>query len=408
LNFKPRRGPLAGTAFRLSLDREVGHHIDTKGEAEAEATNIRAAILAGTFRATPPTPIPPAWVLTFRAFAEMWKQQRGSQLVRPRDNDYRIAKINAFVLPGRDGRAFGDMPIDQIRTGDIEAFRDARKAEGCSACTINHDLKLLRKMFNWGIRRGYIERSPFKIGTEPAIALDREIPRDRRFQNDDDEQKLLDACDSHLRAVVTALLDTACRLGEILSLQWRDVDLERRELTIRAEKTKTRTARIVPISTRLLATLEMRKLDPAGQQFGADAYVFGNEIGEQVESLRIAWETAREKAGLPDLQLRDLRHEAGSRFDEAGVPVNYVSKILGHASLTTTTRYLNIQRRGLHLAMTKLEDSQREAEQRRKARAEEQRRKAEAVSQPLHTADDSAPAVVLAIDDTPACKQLPS
>ena len=38
------------------------------------------------------------------------------------------------------------------------------------------------------------------------------------------------------------------------------------------------------------------------------------------------------------MQVRDLRHEAGSRFDEAGVPTNYVSKILGHTNLTTTSR----------------------------------------------------------------------
>ena len=170
--------------------------------------------------------------LTFRAFAEIWKERRGSQLVRPRDNDYRIVTIQAFVLPGRGGQTFGDMPIEQIRTGDIEAFRDARKAKGLSACTVNHDLKLLRKMFNWAIRRGYIERTPFKIGTEPAISLDREIPRDRRFQHEDDEQKLLDNADPHLRAVIIALLDTACRLGEVMSLQWKDVNLDKRELTI--------------------------------------------------------------------------------------------------------------------------------------------------------------------------------
>jgi len=85
--------------------------------------------------------------------------------------------------------------------------------------------------------------------------------------------------------------------------------------------------------------------------------VFGNEVGEPITSVRIAWETARATAGLPDLH-RDLRHEAGSRFDEAGVSTNYVSKILGHANLSTTTRYLNIQRRGLHLAMEKLEANQ--------------------------------------------------
>jgi integrase len=372
------------------------------------ATNVRAAIVAGTFHAATEVPVTPATALTFRAFATIWQEKRGGQLVRPRDNEYRIAKINAFEVPGRDGVTFGDLPLDQIRTGDIEAFRDARKADKLSACTVNHDLKLLRKMFNWGIRRGYVERTPFKIGTESAIPLDREIPRDRRFQGDDDEQKLLDACDPHLRAVVTALLDTACRLGEILSLQWGDVKLDRRELTIQAVKAKTRTARLVPISSRLLSLLEMRRLNPAGQEFGPDAYVFGNEVGEQIPSVRFEWEEAREKAGLQDLQLRDLRHEAGSRFDEAGVSTNYVSKILGHASLSTTTRYLNIQRRGLHLAMEKLEESQKAAAEERRKKAEAEKAKLSAVARPLHTADDLTPAVVPAFDEEPARKQLPS
>ncbi|PYR43349.1 MAG: hypothetical protein DMF95_26050 [Acidobacteria bacterium] len=52
LNFKLR----GGTHYRFSLDSETGRHIDTKSEAETEATKIRAAILAGTFRAKPQAP----------------------------------------------------------------------------------------------------------------------------------------------------------------------------------------------------------------------------------------------------------------------------------------------------------------------------------------------------------------
>jgi integrase len=113
--------------------------------------------------------------------------------------------------------------------------------------TVNHDLKLLRKMFNWGIRKGYLERTPFQVGSESAITLEREIPRDWRFESDGDEEGLFNAANPHLRAVLIALLDTAARLGEILSLQWKDVKLERRELVVRAEKSKTRTGRVVPI-----------------------------------------------------------------------------------------------------------------------------------------------------------------
>jgi len=58
--------------------------------------------------------------------------------------------------------------------------------------------------------------------------------------------------------------------------------------------------------------------------------VFGNRLGKRVTSIRTAWENAREAAGLKGFQLRDLRHEAASRFEEAGVLTTDVSKFLGH------------------------------------------------------------------------------
>lgn len=140
------------------------------------------------------------------------------------------------------------------------------------------------------------------------------------------------------------MLNTARRPGEILSLQWRDVSLDRGE-------------RIIPISTRLVAILEMRQSDPAGQDLPPEAYVFGDALGRRVKSVQAAWATARRVANLGDFQFRDLRHEAASWFDKAGVPIVYVSSLLGHSNLSTTSRYLNIHRRGLHLAMQKLEES---------------------------------------------------
>jgi hypothetical protein len=122
----------------------------------------------------------PTSALTFGAFADIWKERRGNQLVRPRDNELRLRIINSFELPGTKAQqTFGDKPLGTITTDGIEAFRDMRKAKGLSPVTVN--LKLLRKVFNWGIRKGYVERTPFKIGTEPAIALEKEIPRSRRF-----------------------------------------------------------------------------------------------------------------------------------------------------------------------------------------------------------------------------------
>lgn len=139
-----------------------------------------------------------------------------------------------------------------------------------------------------------------------TISLEREIPRSKRLQSEEDEQRLLHAASPHLHAVIVAMLETACRPGEILSLQWTDVNLERGELTIRASKSKTRTERILPVSARLRGLLEMRRCDPAGNEFGPDAYVFGDEAGRQVTSVRSEWERVREKAGVADFHLADL------------------------------------------------------------------------------------------------------
>ena len=78
----------------------------------------------------------------------------------------------------------------------------------------------------------------------------------------------------------------------------------------------------------------------------------------------------------------------GSRFDEAGVPVSYTSKILGHSNLGTTSRCLNIHRRGLHDAMQKLEAHR------------------PSVAQPLHADATDTPANVQPSDEPPASKSL--
>ncbi len=366
-----------GRRYRVSLDTETGRHIDSKTEAEEAADRLRQAIRRGTFQPGADQP-QTTGALSFRAFADLWLARRGRELVAFKDHTHRLTTVCAFPLPG-SGLTFGAKPMATITTDDIEAFRDHRKGKGLSAVTVNHDLKLLRMMFAWGVRKGYRDRTPFKVGTEPAITLEREVPRDRRFQSDDDEQRLLKAARPHLRAVIVAMLDTCCRPGEILSLQWRDVNLERRELIIRAVKEKTRRTRLIPISGRLLAVLEMRRTDPAGQPLPLDAYAFGTRLGQQVKNVAKAWKKACAEAKLHDFQLRDLRHEAGSRFDEAGVPLNYVSKMLGHSDLMTTSLYLNIHRRGLQRAMKTYETH---------------RSTQEKVAQTWHTAPDGPRAAV--------------
>ncbi len=111
------------------------------------------------------------------------------------------------------------------------------------------------------------------------------------------------------------MFERCCRPGEILSLQWQDMDMAVREITIRTEKAKTRRARRLPISSRSLAVLEMHGTTPQGTPFRRSVTCFGNQIGERVTSIRTAWENARDAADLTGFQLRDVHHEDASRFE---------------------------------------------------------------------------------------------
>ena len=122
--------------------------------------------------------------------------------------------------------------------------------------------------------------------------------------------------------------------------------------------------------------------------------MFGDELGRRmkIRSVQEAWPTTREQVGLGDFQLRDIRHEGGSRFEEAGISLNYVSTLLAHTNLTTTSRYLNVNRRGLHNAMRRYEESRQMAD----------------VAQKLHKADDYTPAGVQTDRDSHPAKSRPS
>jgi integrase len=133
--------------------------------------------------------------------------------------------------------------------------------------------------------------------------------------------------------------------------------------------------RVLPISTRLAAVLEMAKTDPAGRAYGPGAYVFGL-LGEQVKSIDKAQETyvlraywhepmwatngkldagSREQLRTIDLHFHDLRHETGSRFVEAGMPLHHVKEVLGHANISQTDTYLNAGRVALRESMQRID-----------------------------------------------------
>jgi integrase len=165
-------------------------------------------------------------------------------------------------------------------------------------------------------------------------------------------------------------------VGELLTLQWQDVQIDStgrfRALMLRAGKTKTGTMRVVPVGQRLAAVLEMLRTDPQGEELPSDAFVFGDEIGQSISSVKTAWRSACVGADITDLHLHDLRREFACRLLESRAELYDVRDFLGHANITTTSRYLRSTTLRLERALTLLE--QHEEQQARANRASQRKK----------------------------------
>ena len=150
---------------------------------------------------------------------------------------------------------------------------------------------------------------------------------------------------------------------ELLNLTWkqirRDEDSKPRWLMLPAANTRTYRLRRIPSGARLSAELEMRQHGPDGTAFGPEAFVFGNSVGEKINSVKTAWAGTCRRAGIRGLQIRDLRREFASRLRESGASDHDVRDFLGHANITTTSRYLAGTPLRLEQALANLEGSNR-------------------------------------------------
>jgi integrase len=286
--------------------------------------------------------------------------------------------------------------FDAITRADVEAVRAWRRQEQAARkrrsgakggeVGINRLLSRLRHLFSWAIAEGYVSETPFKRGPVSVVRMETGVEgaRTRRLEpsftlpngtvHEGEEARLLKSAGTHLRALIVAALSTGCRLGELLSLQWsqirRDEKGQARWMVLTAGKTKTAETRVIPVSTNLQAVLEMRRQAPDGKEHGPDAYVFGTEAGEPVTSIRTAWELTCRRAQIKGLHFHDLRREFASRLLESRADLHDVQMFLGHAAITTTSRYLQSTPVRLERALARLEESSAPAQQPEKPKPE--------------------------------------
>ncbi len=370
---------------RFSLDKELGRHIDSKTEAELEAATLKIAIKAGTYGT--PTAVSD---LTMRQLADQYLERKVAVKNAKTKGafEYSFSTIFETQVPTVTGGTlpFGEWRVANVVTDTIERYREVR-LQRTGAVGVNRHLGTLRTMFKWAVLTGYIQHTPFKVGHEVAIKLSKEHGRVRRLVENEDT-RLFAACSPPLRAIAEADLETGMRKGEIMSLQWSQVEGMKVEgaavtwtptaqIALPWAKTKTKTHRFIPISTRLRTILEMRRHDPAGNPHPLSAFVFGTPVGTRLLNFGRAWYTAvlkshghtptysktanlmpESRAALKqiDLHFHDLRREAGSRWLDLGVPLHTIRDWLGHTNISQTSAYLSGTERTSHTAMQQYEE----------------------------------------------------
>jgi integrase len=242
-----------------------------------------------------------------------------------------VSFLNIHVLP-----KFGAFHLDQITTQMIAQAHHEMRAKGYAQSQCNNLPSTLKVIYNVAKKRKV-------TGAEFNPAVDVKMPSPnnarQRFLSLEEIQRLRIAIDqssnTQLKYIVNLLILLCCRKRELLDSKWEDFDIERRNWRI--PMSKSGKARNVPLST---AALDILAVLPRWK--GCPWVIPHPTKLKPFVSVYVSWDNARRAAGLEDVTMHDLRHTGASHLLAAGADILTVSKVLGHASMRMSERYLHI------------------------------------------------------------------
>ena len=241
---------------------------------------------------------------------------------------YNNPKLETIKVRSVQRRKIATKFMAAIRSKDIAEFIKEREAEGVTGNTVRLDLAIISRVFNvaaasWGMES---LRNPVSKVPRPKISNG----RTRRLEGDE-EEKLLAECSDTLRPIVQFALETAMRRGEIASLTWQNVDLDRK--TVYLPKTKNNEQRTVPLSPAAVEILEGLEQDENPRVFKLSDV-----------SITQAFIKTCQKANIEGLTFHDLRHEGVSRlFERTDLDIMEIKSISGHKTLQMLARYSHLR-----------------------------------------------------------------
>ena len=332
-------GPL-GTK-RVTLGR---HGVIQADEARRRAAAIIARIRAGDppEKGTGGQPGGP----TVAEVAKRYLNEHVAVRCKPSTVQRQGTIIHKHLIP-----AIGDLPLAAVRREDVA---DLHHRLADIPTQANQAIGTLSRVFNkaqlWGL-------VPEDANPCRHMPLYRRRKRER-FLTDTEFARLGQVLEEALwvgganqRAItaIRLLMLTGCRKREILTLRWADVDLKSRELRLRDSKVGPRVVPLSPSAVKLLAGLP---------RMPGNEWVFpGRKPGASLNNIDGAWRVIRERAGLADVRVHDLRHSFASSALALGESLPTIQKLLGHKRISSTVRYAHLARTAVHEAANRVANS---------------------------------------------------
>jgi integrase len=263
-------------------------------------------------------------------------------------------KINNGLRP-----YFGEKIADAVDGDEIDKWIKWRRdlklggSKTISLTSINRELELLRRAYKLGFAR-----RPQLVDRIPPIKKFSENNTRKGFVEPEQYKALIRELPEHLRPITCIAFHVANRRGELLNLEWADVDLngDPPVLTLWPGETKNNDGRTLPIlSGQMMDTFRALRTQ-RDTKWPKQKYVFVNEDGGQLlpSSIRKAWTSACTRAGLPGLLFHDLRRSAVRNLRRAGVTETVARAFSGHKTAAVFSRYNITDFNDLREAATKL------------------------------------------------------
>jgi integrase len=256
-----------------------------------------------------------------------------------------------------------EKPLSELNAWVIEKWRSQRLKKGTAAGTVNRDLAALKSALSKAVQWGILDEHPLKPvklrkvdnarvrylderdkGEEKRLRAaltkrDRDAVAGRRRGNEWRKERGYDllpalaagAYADHLTPMVLLALNTGLRRGELTALTWADVNLPAKMLTVRAAAAKGGKSRRMPLNREAVDVLTKWQ-----KQHESKGVLFN------VRDVKKAWGALMIDAKIEGFNFHDLRHSFASRLAVAGVDLNTVRELLGHADMKMTLRYAHL------------------------------------------------------------------